>query len=114
MLSILLFPVLIEGSLANWWQPQALALWTVVSLWGGAMGGIFTVGITLLGQRFRGIELVSANAVFSVLFGVGGLLGPFIVGTTMSAIGPVGFPASLLAAVGLYTLFAVYRQLTRH
>ena len=113
MLSILLFPILIEGSLANWWQPQALALWTVVSLWGGAMGGIFTVGITLLGQRFRGIELVSANAVFSVLFGVGGLLGPFIVGTTMSAIGPVGFPASLLAAVGLYTLFAVYRQLTR-
>ena len=78
------------------------------------MGGIFTVGITLLGQRFRGIELVSANAVFSVLFGVGGLLGPFIVGTTMSVIGPVGFPVSLLVAVGLYTLFAVYRQLTRH
>ena len=114
MLSILLFPVLIEGSLADWWQPQALALWAVVSLWGGAMGGIFTVGITLLGQRFRGVELVSANAVFSVLFGVGGLLGPFIAGTAMTAIGPVGFPASLLAAVGLYTLFAVYRQLTRH
>jgi MFS family permease len=78
------------------------------------MGGIFTVGITLLGQRFRGIELVSANAVFSVLFGVGGLLGPFIVGTAMTAIGPVGFPVSLLVAVGLYILFAVYRQVTRH
>ena len=65
---------------------------------------------TLLGQRFRGVELVSANAVFSVLFGVGGLLGPFIVGTAMTAIGPAGFPVSLVVAVGLYGLFSVYRR----
>jgi len=113
MLSILLFPLLIASGREPWWQPQALALWTVVSIWGGAMGGIFTVGITLLGQRFRDVELVSANAVFSVLFGVGGLLGPFLAGTAMTAIGPPGFPLSLLGAVVLYALFAIYRQLTR-
>ena len=96
-----------------WWEPRALALWAVVSIWGGSMGGIFTVGITLLGQRFRDIELVSANAVFSVLFGIGGLLGPFLAGTAMSAIGPAGFPLSLLAAVGIYALFALYRQFSR-
>jgi MFS family permease len=77
------------------------------------MGGIFTVGITLLGERFRDVELVSANAVFSVLFGVGGLLGPFLTGTAMSAIGPAGFPLSLLAAVVVYAVFALYRQFTR-
>ena len=77
------------------------------------MGGIFTVGITLLGERFRDVELVSANAVFSVLFGVGGLLGPFLTGTAMSAIGPAGFPLSLLVAVVAYALFALYRQFTR-
>ena len=76
-------------------------------------GGIFTVGITLLGERFRDIQLVSANAVFSVLFGLGGLLGPFLTGTAMSAIGPAGFPLSLLAAVVIYALFALYRQFTR-
>ena len=113
MVVIFLFPLLIEGGRGPWWQPRALALWTVVSIWGGSMGGIFTVGITLLGQRFRDVELVSANAMFSVLFGVGGLLGPFLAGTAMSAMGPAGFPSSLLAAVALYALFALYRQFTR-
>ena len=113
MVSIFLFPFLIEGGRHSWWQPQALALWAVVSVWGGSMGGIFTVGITLLGERFRDAELLSANAVFSVLFGVGGLLGPFLVGTTMSVIGPAGFPLSLLAAVVIYAVFALYRQFTR-
>ena len=113
MLSIILFPLLVEGGRDAWWQPEALALWAVVSIWGGAMGGIFTVGIMLLGERFRDVELVSANAVFSVLFGVGGLLGPFLAGTAMNEIGPAGFPLSLLAAVAAYALFALYRQFTR-
>ena len=113
MVSIILFPLLVEGGRDAWWQPQGLALWAVVSVWGGSMGGIFTVGITLLGERFRDVELVSANAVFSVLFGVGGMLGPFLAGTAMSAIGPAGFPLSLLAAVVIYALFALYRQFTR-
>ena len=113
MLSIILFPLLVEGGRDAWWEPEALALWAVVSIWGGAMGGIFTVGITLLGERFRDVELVSANAVFSVLFGVGGLLGPFLAGTAMSEIGPAGFPLSLLGAVTAYALFALYRQFTR-
>ncbi len=113
MISIFLFPLLVEGGRDAWWEPQSLALWTVVSIWGGSMGGIFTVGITLLGERFRDVELVSANAVFSVLFGVGGLLGPFLTGTAMSAIGPAGFPLSLLVAVVAYALFALYRQFTR-
>ena len=113
MVSIILFPLFVEGGRDDWWQPRALALWAVVSIWGGSMGGIFTVGITLLGERFRDTELVSANAVFSVLFGVGGLLGPFLAGTAMSAVGPAGFPLSLVAAVAIYALFALYRQFTR-
>jgi len=113
MVSIFLFPLLIEGGRGPWWEPRALGLWTVVSVWGGSMGGIFTVGITLLGQRFRDVELVSANAMFSVLFGVGGLLGPFLAGTAMTAMGPAGFPSSLLAVVTVYAVFALYRQFIR-
>ena len=113
MVSIFLFPLLIEGGRGPWWEPRALGLWTVVSVWGGSMGGIFTAGITLLGQRFRDVELVSANAMFSVLFGVGGLLGPFLAGTAMTAMGPAGFPSSLLAVVTVYAVFALYRQFTR-
>ena len=88
-------------------------LWATVSLWGGAMGAIFTVGITLLGERFKSVDLVAANAVFSLLFGVGGMVGPVIVGTSMTGMGPDGFIWSMLAAVLAYGVFAAWRQATR-
>ena len=112
-LMVCLLPLLIEAGASPWWRPRALALWTVISIWGGAMGATFTVGITLLGERFKGVKLVTANAVFSLLFGIGGLLGPFVVGLSMTHFGPAGFPTSLIVTVGTYTLFAAYRQATR-
>ena len=112
-ISIALLPVLIDAGTSPWWSPRALLLWTTVSLWGGAMGATFTVGITLLGERFRAVELVAANAVFSLLFGIGGVVGPFVVGSAMGHFGPGGFPASLAIAVFAYLLFAGYRQATR-
>ena len=112
-LSIALFPWLLPGAAGPWWSPAALALWTVIVVWGGAMGATFTVGLTLVGERFRDVELVAANAMFSLLFGLGGLAGPFLAGAAMDRFGPPGFPASMLAVALLYTLFAAYRQATR-
>lgn len=111
--SISLLPALIEYGLQPWWSPQSLLLWASLSIWGGGMGGIFTVGLTLLGERFRGVHLVAANAVFSLLFGIGGLVGPLWVGSAMGYFGPIGFPTSLVVVVAAYGGFAAYRQATR-
>ncbi len=111
-LACALLPFTISGGLAPWYTPQGLALWATLVVWGGAMGGTFTVGMTLLGERFTGSALIAANAVFTMLFGIGGLAGPFAVGSAMSTWGPQAFPASLLAAVSVYGLFATYRQAT--
>ena len=108
-----LFPWLLPGATGPWWSPAALALWAVVIVWGGTMGATFTVGLTLVGERFRDVELVAANAVFSLLFGLGGLAGPFLAGAAMDRFGPPGFPASLLTVTAIYALFAAYRQATR-
>ena len=108
-----LFPWLLPGAAGPRWSPAALALWCVVVVWGGTMGATFTVGLTLLGERFRDVELVAANAVYSLLFGLGGLAGPFLAGAAMDRFGPPGFPASLIAVAALYTLFAAWRQATR-
>ena len=108
-----IFPWLLPGAAGPWWSPAALALWTVVVAWGGAMGATFTVGLTLVGERFHGVKLVAANAVYSLLFGLGGLAGPFLAGTAMDRFGPPGFPASLFTVAALYTLFAAWRQATR-
>jgi MFS family permease len=113
LVMVSLLPLLIGFGADPWYTPGAFGLWASLSIWGGAMGAIFTVGITLLGERFRGVELVAANAVFSVLFGIGGLVGPFIVGAAMEHVGSRGYPLSLAVTVLAYLLFAAYRQYSR-
>jgi MFS family permease len=108
-----ILPLTIHGGLAPWYSPDGLALWLTLVVWGGAMGGTFTVGMTLLGERFTGSALIAANAVFTMLFGIGGLVGPLAVGSAMSAWGPTAFPVTLVVAVTVYGLFAAYRQATR-
>ena len=110
---ISLLPWLIQAGTKPWWTPLGLALWSSIVVWGGAMGATFTVGLTLVGQRFRGVQLIAANAVFTLLFGIGGLLGPFVVGSAMGRFGPIGYPTSLFCVVTAYALFALYRQVTR-
>ena len=106
-------PWLLHGGTGPWWSGPGLLLWSVIVVWGGAMGAVFTVGITLLGQRFRSVDLVAANAVFSLLFGIGGMVGPLMVGMSMEEFGPHGFVGSLIIAVILYGCFAAARQLIR-
>ena len=106
-------PWLLHGGAGPWWTGPGLLLWSVIVLWGGAMGAVFTVGITLLGQRFRSVDLVAANAVFSLLFGIGGMAGPLMVGMSMDEFGPHGFVGSLFIAVILYGCFAAARQFAR-
>ena len=108
-----IFPWLLPGAAGPWWSPAALALWCVVVTWGGSMGATFTVGLTRVGERFRDVELVAANAVYALIFGLGGLAGSFLAGAAMDRFGPPGFPASLFAVAALYTLFAAWRQATR-
>ncbi len=106
-------PWLIHAGTAPWWSPDGLLLWAVIVLWGGAMGAVFTVGITLLGQRFRSVDLVAANAVFALLFGVGGMAGPLLVGMSMDEFGPHSFVVSMVCTVVIYGLFAAWRQFRR-
>lgn len=106
-------PWLLHGGAGPWWTAPGLLLWSVIVVWGGAMGAVFTVGITLLGQRFRSVDLVAANAVFSLLFGIGGMAGPLMVGMSMDEFGPHGFVGSLIIAVILYGCFAAARQFIR-
>lgn len=76
-----LMPVLID------WLGPALA-WSFV--WGGIVSGLYTVGLTVLAQRFEGGDMASANAAFIAAYTLGMVLGPVLAGTGMEAIGPSG------------------------
>jgi MFS family permease len=70
-------------------------LWPALFLAGGVMMGIYTLGLTLLGQRFSGPDLAAANGAFVVFYGIGALGGPTITGLAMDTIPPHGLPLML-------------------
>lgn len=54
---------------------------------GGFEGMIYALGMILLGQRFRGPDLAAASVLYTTMWGVGTMLGPFVVGAGMDVLG---------------------------
>jgi MFS family permease len=84
----------------------------LVFVWGGAIAGLYTVGLAHLGSKFKGGELAAANAAFAFLYSVGTLAGPAIGGMAMDAWNPHGFPIALAGICALYVILAGFRRLT--
>jgi len=81
-------------------------------LFGGIAGGLYTVGLAMLGQRFQGPELAAANAACIMLYSFGMLAGPPLAGAAMDVLGPAGLAVALTGMPGAYGLFIVLRALT--
>lgn len=84
-------------------------LWLLVFVWGGAYYGIYTLSLVILGERFKGAALVTGNAVFAAMWGVGGLTGTPLAGEAMQALGPYGLAMCL---AGVFVLLSVAIALT--
>lgn len=69
---------------------------------GGVEGMIYTLGVILLGQRFRGAELAAASVFYTSMWGAGTMLGPAVVGAGMDVFGDHAM-AYLIAAI-----YAIY------
>ncbi|MDP4021360.1 MFS transporter [Methylobacterium sp. NEAU 140] len=75
----------------------------VLVLWGGLAGTLYTVGLAALGARVPAADLAGANAAFVVLYNVGLMLGPPLIGGGLDLLPPDGFALSLL---GLFLAYA--------
>ena len=83
-----------------------ILLWPLLFAWGGAFAGMYTAVLTIIGQRFRGRELVTANVSLGLLWGVGSMVWPPLTGVAMDIWDPEGFPLVLIAASLVFVLFA--------
>ena len=79
--------------------------------WGGAFAGMYTVVLTIIGQRFRGKDLVTANVSLGMLWGIGSLLWPPLTGLAMDIRDPGGLPLVFVTVSLLLVLFAIGRWL---
>jgi len=83
--------------------------WGLLFLLGGASGAIYTLGLAHLGARFSGIDLVSANAAFVMLYSVGLMAGPPLVGLGIDAFGSFGLPMISAIILALYAGLVLFR-----
>lgn len=73
-------------------------IWPVWVLFGASAGGLFTLSLILIGERFRDDELVSANAHVAQLWGLGCLIGPLLTGAASQWLSGHALP--LVMAIG--------------
>ncbi len=86
------------------------ATYGLLFFWGGLIMGIYTIGLTLVGERFKGVELASANAAYVMLYAIGLLAGPAVEGAALDAWNPHGLMAVLAAISLIYLAFLTVRR----
>ncbi len=95
MLSSLAIPLLID----------TLLIWPLWVLFGASAGGLFTLSLILIGERYRDDALVRANAHVAQLWGIGCLIGPLAAGAGSQWISGHALPLLMAAgALGLVIL----------
>ncbi|HEX8416105.1 MAG TPA: MFS transporter [Methylobacterium sp.] len=81
----------------------------VLFLWGGLIGTLYTVGLAQLGASVTGAELAGANAAFVVLYNIGLMIGPPLIGGGMDVIPPHGFAYTLVGLLLAYGGLVLWR-----
>jgi MFS family permease len=67
-----LFGALILPGLAPQRDVYAISLF----VWGGVTGGLYTVGLAALAEKFHGAKLAAANAAYVMMYALGMMVGP--------------------------------------
>lgn len=101
--------ILLLPAISHSWGLTAFLMF----IWGGAVGGLYVVGLSHLGAKLSGQDLAAANAAFVFCYSLGMLFGPQVIGIGMDAGGPDGFAWTIAAFFLAYVLFGIVRTRAR-
>jgi MFS family permease len=87
-----------------------ILLFTLVSILGAALGGIWTIAAVLFGRAFRGGDLVAAYALGSMLHGIGTVAGPPSMGAAVDRWGAAAVPLGVAFCCLLFLPVALWRR----
>ena len=79
--------------------------YTVIFLWGGVFVGIYTVMLAMVGERFKGGELVGIYGAMGFAWGAGALIGPASAGVAMKSSALYGLPVFVAVSCALFALY---------
>lgn len=109
VLRICAVAALLGSALIPFLGGSVIATFLVLFLWGGFAGALYPLALAMAGDRFRGQQLVAANAAVVMGYGFGALAGPVFGGGAMALSGPNG----LMWLVALATLIFLPATLIR-
>lgn len=92
------------------WTIQSWMIWPVMLVLGTTAYAIYTIALTILGDNFKGPDLIAGSAAFAAMWGVGGILGPPIAGAATDAFGIVAIPITVTA---IYIILLIGLGLSR-
>ncbi len=98
---------LVGTALAPFAVAVPAAFYLLLLFWGGSVLGIYTLGLTFLGQRFKGPDLARANAGYVMSYAAGLLIGPAVEGVALDLWNPNGLMVALAVVIAAYLIFLV-------
>ena len=101
--------VLLVSSLAIPLVLHSVFIWPALVLFGASAGGLYTLSLILVGQRFRDDALVRANAHIALLWGAGCLFGPFTTGAASRWLSSHALPLLMAGMAAVFLLLALRR-----
>jgi MFS family permease len=80
------------------------AIWLVMIVLSTSAFGVYVVALAMIGDAFKGKDVVAGSAAVAAMWGMGGIIGPPIAGRLIDAFGYDVFPYVL---AGFYTLLTL-------
>jgi MFS family permease len=88
---------------------HALLAQPVLFLAGGTISGIYTLGVVLIGQDFRGQRLAIVSTGFAMAYAAGSIVGSTPVGYLVDLFGPEALPFAIAGGFSFLTVYLLQR-----
>jgi MFS family permease len=101
MMAVLAAVILLSAFASPWVAHMTWLLWPMVFLWGGCGGALYTLAMTDIGAREKGLTLVNSTAVLVLTYTLGGLVASAISGALIDWSPNLAFPLMLIAVAAI-------------
>jgi MFS family permease len=71
------------------------AIWPATVFLAASAFGVYIVALAVMGDTFRGPDVIAGSAAFAAMWGVGGLIGPPVAGAAIDAFGINAMPVTM-------------------